>query len=187
MATAGPIENEFNHLYFGIARSVRYHIYRQNFFNTCHTWVLLIAFASSTATLAAFVEILPRLFQIIPSVITSIVVAIDIVVRVDQKAMNHRDLRNSFVKLQKRMEKEKDGILSQTEGLQVLRDITSERLSIETKEPGTKIVLDSVCHNELVRTMGHAPSNYVKIGFLQRCFKQWFDLQSHKLRVEKTV
>ena len=49
--------------------------------------------------------------------------------------------------------------------------------------PGGKTlrVLDSICHNELLRAMGYDQSQYVEIAWYQRLFAQFIDIREHAI------
>lgn len=62
-----------------------------------------------------------------------------------------------------------------------LKQFKAERLNIESDEPPVLKVLDSICHNELMRAMGFPEERFLKIGFLQRSLSQLFDFMEHTI------
>ena len=60
-----------------------------------------------------------------------------------------------------------------------LAKITDERLAIEAGEPPVLHVLNAICYNEMVRTMGYGDK--VKISTVQRLLAQFFDWREHQL------
>jgi hypothetical protein len=42
-------------------------------------------------------------------------------------------------------------------------------------------VLDSICHNELLRAMGYDRSQYVEIAWYQRLLAQFVDVREHAI------
>jgi hypothetical protein len=52
-----------------------------------------------------------------------------------------------------------------------LAAFTARRLEIEADEPPILKVLDSVCHNELLRAMGYDKSEFYRIGVVQRMLR----------------
>ena len=74
------------------------------------------------------------------------------------------------------------GDLRDKESEELIVFVTKERLSIEAEEPKVKRVLDSICHNELLRAMGYPKSAEKVIGFWQRLFAQFFDYREYEIR-----
>lgn len=70
---------------------------------------------------------------------------------------------------------------------ELVQDVTKERLNIEANEPKVKKVLDTICHNELLRAMGYPKSKEIGIGFWQRLFAQIFDFREYKLRSKEDL
>lgn len=54
------MSNKRHALLFNIRRSIRYHKYRQDFFERWHNFVLLIALIFSSATLISLIETIPK-------------------------------------------------------------------------------------------------------------------------------
>lgn len=88
----------------------------------------------------------------------------------------HNDLAGKFFGLEKAL------ITSKQLTEDTLAQFTAGRLDIEMNEPPVLKVLDSVCHNELLRAMGYEQSYFVKIKWYQRLFCQFLDLCEHKIQ-----
>ena len=141
-------------------------------------------FLLSTATITIFLKEVfgdaPIWIKILPSIVTSVIVGINLIFRLGEKAYSHQTFLRKFIALEQRLIAEKD--LSDKKDEEVIRSVTKERLSIESEEPKVKRVLDSICHNELLRAMGYPKSEEKVIGFWQRLFAQFFDFREYEIR-----
>ena len=176
-------DQPFKDLLFSVRRSVRYHGRRQGFYRACQDLTLFLAFLLSTSTIAFFLESTlsesPTWIKLLPSVITSLLVGFTLVYRVGEKACDHANFRRQFIVLEQRLVAGRYLVGEQMNEL--VQDATKARLNIETYEPKVKKVLDTICHNELLRAMGYAKSDEIKIGFWQRLFAPFFDFRQYKL------
>lgn len=102
--------------------------------------------------------------------------AADLVLGSSRKAWLHSDLARKFFDLEREIEKSRGDV---TEALIV--EMKDRRLAIEADEPPILRVLDTLCHNELMRAMGYPRDQQIPVGFWQRLFASFFDLQEHKL------
>ena len=116
-----------------------------------------------------------------PSAAVSFLIAIPLFFRVNEKALLHGTLKQGFIHLQQQMETNKTWDGDDME--KFLADITVQRLAIESREPKVLRVLDVVCRDELMRSLGYSldDESYVQISWYQRWFKQWKDIHPHKL------
>ena len=182
-ANGTELSQPFKDLLFGIRRSIRYHERRQGFYRTCQDLILLIAFLLSTSTIALFLEGVlsdsPTWVKLLPSVVTSVLVGIALVYRVGQKACEHANFKRQFIILEQRLAEGHN--LDSKQIAKLVQDVTKDRLSIESNEPKVKKVLDTICHNELLRAMGYPKSDEIEIGFWQRRFAHFFDFREYKL------
>jgi hypothetical protein len=158
-------------LLFDVQRSIRYHNRRRAFFDTLNTIsnVCSVGFGSATvysllqttnshwvtATLAALV---------------TIVSTINLVIGSSRMARTHHDFARKFAELEKKIRADL------SEAPEQLTAWCNERLSIEAEEPPIKRVLDSICHNEMLRAMGYTHVKPLKITPTQRFFAQVCDL-----------
>ena len=173
----------FKNLFFCIRRSIRYHGRRQGFYRACQDATLFAAVLLSTSTIALFLESsladYPTWIKLLPSVVTSVLVGFTLVYRVGEKACDHANFRRQFIVLEQRLVAERR--LEGEEMEKLLQDVTKERLNIESYEPKVKKVLDTICHNELLRAMGYPKTDEIEIGFWQRMFAPLFDFHEYKL------
>ena len=179
------ITTEFDDLMFGVRRSIRYHDRRVAFYEGLHKAILfmtLILGSSSIVTLTANLEFLLEfsrdeifdLLQLLPPALISVLVSIDLVVGTTGKTRLHNGLKQQFISLESKMQRGCE------EDSNKLKEWKSERLSIEANEPPVLRVLDTLCHNELLRAEGHT-NHYVRVGFIQRTFAQFRDINADAL------
>ena len=103
----------------------------------------------------------------------SVFAGLDLVAESSNKARIHDRLKQRFIALESRMQRE------ETDG--VLNEWTVERLAIEADELPILRVLDTLCHNELLRSMGHSKDEYIPVKPLQRFFSSFFDMDADAL------
>ena len=158
-------------LLFGVRRSVRYHNYRRQFFDTLSTWTDFLTIISGGAVVgfAAGTGQTQTVATVVFGALAGLLAALDLVLGFSIKARDHSDLSKRFTRLEQEMTEIGD---SPTEGQ--LHKINTTRLEIESEEPPVKRLLDVWCHNELVRALGHPRSEAYVLGFWQRTFKQFF-------------
>ena len=89
----------------------------------------------------------------------------------------HEDLCRQFIELEKETISIAEGQFTEEAALR----ITAARLTIEAVEPPVKRVLDSLCHNELLRAMGYGGEEFVRVRWYQRLFAQLLDIQEHRI------
>ena len=168
----------YDDLLFEVRVSVRYHSRRQGFFQTCHSLVMTLALFGSSATLATFGAELgagwPLWAKLLPSVIVMALVTLDLVVGFAEKAARYGDWMRRFIQLERQLEAIRGKATDED-----LAKITDERLAIEAGEPPVLHVLNAICYNEMVRTMGYGDK--VKISTVQRLLAQFFDWREHQL------
>ena len=170
------LEEEFRKLLFGVRRSVRYHARRRRFYERIHDWVLFVAVSSGSATVVAFgSELTARLpdwvKMAVPAVVTVAALA-DLVVGSMRKASLHSDLGRRFIALERRLV-----AAGSSPSEPALVEATQERLAIESDEPPALRVLDTLCHNELLRAMGYPASEFVRVTAVQRLLANWADFR----------
>lgn len=99
----------------------------------------------------------------------------NLVLQPSQSSRTHHDLAKKFIKIEQELITKED--FTQEE----LNKLTSKRLDIEAEEPPPLQILNCICHNELARAMGYGPEHMVKIKWYQRLFKDFFDINDHKV------
>lgn len=174
------LQKQHHDLLFGIRRSIRYHSRRQGFFRNCHTLVMLIALLFGTTAVVTFLTEIaaswPLWVKLSPAVLVSIFTALDLVIRFNDKAWLHADFVRRFTDLEIQLQRP-----NQTLDSDIIDSITEKRLELEVHEPPVLRVLDTLCHNELLRAMGYEKTMQIKVGFFQRILAQFFDVGEHRL------
>ena len=171
------IQSDYYKLLFGVRRSIRYHHRRRLFFDRLHQISTFLSAATGTATVASLLanaSSLALLFGISVAVFS----VIDLVVGAPQAARLHHDLARKFIALEKAM------TACTNPSQEDMIRFTNERLDIESEEPPVLKVLDAICHNELIRALGHDPKYYAKITWYQRLFAHFFDIREHKIQLQ---
>ena len=166
---------ERHKLLFGVRRSIRYHHRRTVFFDRLHKISTFLSALAGTATVASVLAKAPSILSITFAAAVAIFSVIDLVFGTAQSARLHNDLARRFIALEKTL----ISLDSPTE--KDITEMTARRLDIETDEPPPLKVLDSMCHNELLRAMGYDKNHYLKIGWFQRRLAQFVDLGEHKI------
>lgn len=166
-----------HNLLFSIRRSIRYHNRRRMFFDRLNVVsnALSVIFGSTT-----FFALLPAIglqyLAIGAAAMVTIISTINMVVGSVRAARLHSDLARRFLELEKRLAA--DG----SPNKKLLSDIIQERLDIEAEEPPALHVLDAICHNELMRSMGYKEERMLRISPLQRSMAQIFDHRRHTIK-----
>ena len=168
------MKESYDDVLFGVRRSVRYHSRRRGFFERLRNLAQGMNVLSGTAAAATAVAVMGNLLP--PwsiAVVGLFVVAFslaDVVVGFSRKATVYTDLMRRFINLEQRMVAEGEGCTDSE-----LAAMISERLSIEADEPDVLHWLNTLCHNELARSMGHGDEETYRVGMVQRWFANWFD------------
>lgn len=170
------IESDRYSLMFDIRRSVRYHNRRRSFFDR---WGLvtnaMTIFFGSAIILAIFHENEMKWVAVTSAALVTLFSTIDLVVGTNRAGRLHFDLARRFNELERAM------IQSGDYDEAALRKFIANRLEIEADEPPVLMVLDSICHNDLMRAMGYDKSEMLKISWLQRFLSQLFDYREHEI------
>lgn len=167
---------EVDKLLFSVRRSIRYHYRRRLFFDRVHKISTFLAALSGTATFASVLAKAGPGLTLFFAAAVAVFSVIDLVVGTAQAARLHDDLAKRFINLEKAI------ITSKEPGADKLADFSARRLDIEADEPPPLKVLDSICHNELLRAMGYNKSYFVKIKWYQRWFSQVIDVREHTIQ-----
>ncbi len=172
--TESEIKEKNDSLLFGVRRSVRYHQRRRMFFDRLNIFTSAISVMFGSSTILAILNQSPK-FAAGAAAIVTIFATIDLVVGTAKAARLHSDLSKQFIALERKM------ISASTITEKNLKQFEAERLDIESDEPPVLKVLDSICHNELMRAMGYPKEELLKIGFIQRNISQLFDFRDHTI------
>ena len=126
---------------FDIERTMRYHLHRRGFYDTCHK-VLMFAVVLSIS--AVFTE-LGQGWETVAAIIATLAVACELVFAPSQKARDHESLFTEFSML---------AIRIRTEDPENNKAWTAERIRIETREHPLYHALNVYCYNETCRAKG---------------------------------
>lgn len=165
-------------LLFDVRRSVRYHDKRAAFFERVHRLTNALAILLSGSVLFDLARPGDTPWWMSSLAVTAALLsAADMVMGLNKYGELHRSLQRRFAELERRM------IIGSAQGACWV-EYHSERLSIEMDEPTPYKMLDTLCHNELLRVQGfkRGSENYVSIGWWQRLtcqFWPWSDAFTH--------
>ncbi|KKK94049.1 hypothetical protein LCGC14_2686750 [marine sediment metagenome] len=166
------LDNKHSDLLFGVRRSVRYHSRRLMFFDRWHKVTSGINVVFGSAALMTILARWPHEITAFAALMVTLFSTIDLIVGHATAARRHQDLYRSFIELEK-------DIISET--LDVNQG-TVRRLSLEAEEPPIKRILDTICHNDLARSMGYDASEMWRVKWYQRWPAQFFDIGLDSIR-----
>ncbi len=166
-------------LVFHVRRSIRYHSRRQRYFDRWHQLVIFFALAFSALPVFVFrtelATYLPSWASILPPLLVSLVASLDLVIGFSQKARAHTDFIRQFTDLERQLVAP-DGEEDRTIAL-----VHGEMLALEATEPPVRPVLNTLCHNELLRAMGYPREYEVPVGRIPRYCAQFFNMDADNL------
>ncbi|WP_460065105.1 hypothetical protein [Pseudomonas sp. H1_G08] len=158
---------------FGIRRSIRYHLRRRAFFERLDQLSNMFSVIFGSTAIYGILDANAKVLALASSAAVTVLASINLVVGSAQRARAHSDFVRQYVELEKRM------LMPCTEDS--LLEIMADRLSIEAGEPPVLHVLNSICHNELMRSMGYPKEELTKIGLAQRLLAHFFDYRGNKI------
>ena len=172
------LENRHFKLLWGIRRSIRYHVHRQSFFegfNTCSNVVALLFGSGAILTVLAKY---PDWLTISLAAFVTVFSTINLVVRTTERAQAHRDFSKQFHEIEK-------NLMAGRPTEEMIQKAMARRLEIEADEPPVLLVLDAICHNEMLRSEGYDritdASQHCNVTRTQRLFAHIFDLWPDKI------
>ena len=172
------LRNKRYALLFGIRRSVRYHVKRQQFFDRLHSLTSALSIILGSTAVVALIKDNWDYVGIPAAALVTVLSSIDLVVGYSKKARLHERLSGKFIDLEKKIISVNEAEFSDAD----LAHCTQDRLNIEAEEPPAKNVLDSICHNEMLRAQGiRDASEYVRITTLQRLLAQFCDYRQNEI------
>ena len=168
------LEDDLFKLQFNLGRSIRYHSRRRKFFDF---WDKFTTFCSLVFSSTATYGVLSTNGKItlISGAFVTIFSSLSLVIGFSNKARDHFD----FVKQYSLLER-----MSIKEGLseKLLKQITDEKLSIESTEPPVLRVLNEMCWNEEAKAQGIKPEKWREIKWYQRLFSSFFDIVPESIK-----
>ncbi|WP_085725772.1 hypothetical protein [Pseudomonas sp. R37(2017)] len=167
--TAEELSLRWHNQLFGIRRSIRYHLRRRAFFERLDQLSNMFSVIFGSTAVYGILDTNAKVLALASSAVVTVLASINLVVGSAQRARAHSDFVRQYVELEKRM------LVPPTEDC--LLAIMTDRLSIEAGEPPVLHVLNSICHNELMRSMGYKKEELVKIGLAQRLLAHFVDFR----------
>jgi len=178
--TADSLNDRWHELFFGIRRSIRYHIRRRKFYENWHLLTSAAGVVFGSAAVGSLLSSIDSYIALWSAGIVAILSPMDLVVGTSKKAWLHAELAKRFIELEKEI-----GVEMTEENYHRL---CNARLDIEMEEPPVLHVLNMICHNELLRAMGYGEKYKMEIKWYQRCAAHFFDIREHAIQpiAEKT-
>ena len=175
--------NETVHdLLFAARRSVRYHTRRSLFFDRLNLSASAVSVLFGSAAMAALLGNAGQGWVMAAAGVVTLLSTINLVVGSTRMARLHADLARDFVALEKTIvSSEKDGQAPAP------ADWLAKRLDIEAEEPPVLRVLDTLCHNDLLRAMGYPVSERIRVRWGQAALAQFFDLSDDDLQASHAL
>lgn len=171
------LKDEKSALLFGVRRSIRYHNRRRMFFDRWNLTTSALSVIFGSATIYGVLRTGGETLALAAATLVTILSSINLVIGTVRMARLHEDLARRFIDLEKAI------ILAGDFNAEQYATFVANRLDIEACEPPILRVLDSMCHNEMMRSMGFPPDHpeYVKITGLQRICAQFLDIAEHRI------
>lgn len=164
-------------LLFGVRRSVRYHSRRRATFDSFNLCANATALVMGSATIYGVLSDQASWVALTAASIVTVLSSLNLVIGSSLRARQHHDLARRFIDLERKIVAGQDRATKDD-----ISNWTDERLIIEADEPPKLHVLDCICHNDLMRAMGHPPDQLAKIGFVQRCLAPMCDWREHTIK-----
>jgi hypothetical protein len=173
--------SKWDDLFFGVKRTVRYHLHRRKFFGA---WKVITKFLviASGGTVISIASSEPKKigWMIFVGAITALIGTLDLVLDFSDKAREHRDLVAAFSDLEAQM-------VADAVAKERLVEFTNKRLKLEVDEPPIKQVLNNFCHNELVIAEDYPLAQLADIKWWQSWSKQYFDWCPERVKTFKQI
>jgi len=175
MESNDDIEEDWHKLLLGVRRSTLYHNRRVKFFDGVRKRISMLVLISGFGTITMLLAAMGESYVLGAAVLVSVMSAIDLVFEPASHARLHNDLKRRFINLEKK-------IIVKEESQKELARLVSQRLEIESDEPPVLRVLDVICHNDLMRSMGYEKKCFKTISPVQRCCANLFDFRLHTIK-----
>ena len=168
------LEDDLFKLQFNLGRSIRYHSRRRKFFDFWDKFTTFCSLVfSSTATYGVLSP--NGKITLISGAFVTIFSSLSLVIGFSNKARDHFDFVKQYSLLERMSIKE---VLSE----KLLKQITDEKLSIESTEPPVLRVLNEMCWNEEAKAQGIKPEKWREIKWYQRLFSSFFDIVPESIK-----
>lgn len=170
------MEEKQHKLLFAVRKSVRYHSLRKKFFDGLGKFITCFGLVAGMATVATLLGTVSKIVPLVLSALASVASAINLVVGCAESARRHGEFGRDFNELELEIVKAGENPTHDK-----LIELVSRRLEIEANEPTKLVVLDTLCHNEILRAMGYDKSHDIPTTWPQRCFAHYCDIDPEAL------
>jgi len=176
-ATKEDLEDRWHKMLFSVCRSIRYHQRRRGFYDRLDKTSNMLSLILGSATIYGVLQENAKNVALIASATVTVVSSINLVVSSAQRGRDHTDFMRKYVELEKRMLGEPSE--------ELLLEVSTARLTIEAEEPPVLHVLNSICHNDMLRARGYAKKHFLKIGWFQALLAQIIDINVSGIKLPK--
>lgn len=167
-ATTEALEDRWHKTQFSVCRSIRYHQRRRAFYDRLDKTSNMLSLILGSAAIYGVLQENAKNVALLASATVTVVSSINLVVGSAQRGRDHTDFMRKYVELEKRMLGEPSE--------ELLLEVSTARLTIEAEEPPVMHVLNSICHNDMVRARNYAKKYFLEIGWFQALLAQIIDI-----------
>lgn len=167
------LDDKTYELLFAVRRSVRYHDRRRRFYEIWNTITVAGAVIGCTSAFAALMADSTAVSAFFSAAV-AMLGAFDLAVGTARRADRHGDLARQFIAL------EQDFAPGRNLEDDEYATLTRRRLAIEASEPAVLRLLDTMCHFEVLRSLGDA-KRHPRIPWVRRAASQWLSQTSYAL------
>ncbi|MDQ7251530.1 hypothetical protein [Dongia sedimenti] len=176
MSDTAKLDERTYHLLFAVRRSCLYHNHRRRFYDWLNKTQAFVSALFGAATIGAlFAQFDPRV-PALAAAVSTVLATINLFVGPAQRAREHHDLARRFGSIEQKMAHGRSLTDKEAEAL------VRERLEIEKDEPPKRRNLDTLCHNELLRSLGGNDDQMWGVGPIQRVLADIIDWRPHAVR-----
>jgi hypothetical protein len=172
-------------LLFAVRRSVRYNNRRRGFYDFWNTFSNALAVLFGSATIGGIIAKIWVEATLVAAALVTVVSTLNLVWGTSRMARLHGDLVRRFMDL------ESEIVTTIGRGAHISPEtvfqLVAKRLAIESDEPPVKIVLNTMCQNEVLRAQGFGKDHFIHVSWYQRIAAQFFDIREHSLRHKPTA
>ena len=167
------LDDKTYELLFAVRRSVRYHDRRRRFYEIWNTITVAGVVIGGSSAFAALMADSTTVSAVLSAAV-AMLGALDLAVGTAQRADRHGDLARQFIAL------EWDFAHGRSLEDDKYETLTRRRLAIEASEPPVLRLLDTMCHFEVLRSLGDA-RRHPRIPWMRRAAAQWMSQTSYAL------
>ncbi len=145
------------------------------FFEQLSRFITFLSLLGGSATVVAVLAKLGEPWILGFAIFVAVSSAADLVIGTAKAARLHNDLARQFIEVEKQI------VAASPFTQELLHQLKSQRLDIEQQEPPVLRVLDTLCHNELLRAMGYDREKFKQVEWYQRLLAQLMDIREHAI------